>query len=42
MEKEARKQMREAKKADRKQKIEEKCAEIRANLDGFKAKFQKA
>ena len=42
MEKEARKQMREAKKADRKQKVEEKRAEIRASFDGFKAKFQKA
>ena len=33
--------MREAKKADHKQKVEEKHAGIKAGFDGFKAKLQK-
>ena len=42
LEREARKQLRETKKADYKQKIEEKRAEIREGFEGFKTKFQNA
>lgn len=42
MEKEARKQLREAKKADHKQKVEDKRAAIKADFEVFKTKLQNA